>query len=462
MGDNRFWIGGYTSSEYMQGSPWLVAPTDDGAPYLCCKCPCVEAYTIFAFRTISLSGDNHDIRDWCSQSVSVSPMGVQAGTHHICLDNVVLYGLSGVMVAVDMSAGLYEECGRTVVSTETYTESWYEIRIYRIAPAYTCYDEFWQDCFGHCNNLPCDEWDEQTYECTHHRIPDGTYVFDGTHRPWYGYLSNAMSNYGCTQYWYNLAYDRYVPKVDISLATMQMMCTLERDAWDCLQWSTTETCDRMGLYGASLDINGNKTYHTLIWNGEGDMPERTTSANVGWLGSAISSILPLVSEARQTKPSTWRLYGQPYTYNGVLCEDMQVTSQQFCNYDSNYQPSGMKWYWQCVRAVITKPDDAPTDAIGVKVKVTQTLRDYDGSWDGPSQAYTETYTTSELDVTWGTTNYFKVADGLIINASATACYPESTHSNACITPCMVDGHPFPWQEITVKIEAMEYIFASGG
>jgi hypothetical protein len=405
-------------------------------------------------------------------------MGVQAGTHYICLDNVVLYGLSGVMVAVDMSAGLYEECGRTVVSTQMSTESWYEVRIYRIAPVYSCYDEFWAECFGHCNSLPCDEWDEQTYECTHHYIPDGTYVFDGSHRPWYGYLSNAMSNYGCTQYWYNLANKRYVPKVDITFATMQMMCSFTRNAWDCLeshtdtvcvdpdgqggcnQWETITTCVRTGLYAASLNINGNTTYHTLIWDGRGDPPEHTTSANVGWLGSAISSILPLVSEARQTSPSTWSLLAQPYTYNGVLCEDWQVTSQQYCNYDNNYETVGMTWYWQCVRATITKPADAPSDAIGVKVKVTQTLRDYDGSWDGPSQAYTETRTTSELGITWNTEHYFRVADGLTISASATACNPESTHSTACVTPCTVDGHPFPWQEITIKMEAMEYIFAS--
>jgi hypothetical protein len=146
----------------------------------------VEAYTVFAFRTITLLGENHDIRDWCSQYASASPMGVQAGTHYICLDNVLSYGMSGVMVAVNLSAGLYEECGRTVVSTQMpTTESWYEIRIYRIAPVYPCYDEFWAECFGHCDSLPCDEWDEETYECTHHYIPDGTYVFDGSHRPWY-------------------------------------------------------------------------------------------------------------------------------------------------------------------------------------------------------------------------------------------------------------------------------------
>jgi hypothetical protein len=289
-----------------------------------------------------------------------------------------------------------------------------------------------------------------------------------------------MGNYGCTQYWYNLAYRRYVPRVDITFATMQMMCSFNRDAWDCLEshtermcidydeqgecleWDEWEMCDRMGLYAASLSCNDSTTYHTLIWDGNGDMPERTTSANVGWLGSAISSILPIVSAARQTSPSTWGVTSQPYTYNGVLCEDWQASSQQYCNYYYT-EATGMTWYWQCVRAVVAKPADAPSDATGVKVKVTQTLRAYDGSWGGdpidPQPVYTETVYTSEMDLTWGTEYYFRTADGLTVSASATAC-DNGDHSNACVTPCTVDGHSYPWQEITVKIEAIEYIFAS--
>lgn len=446
MGDNRFWIGG--STEQMWESPWLVAPTDGGAPYLCCKCPCVECYTVFAFRIISLLGDDHDIRYWCSQYANAAPMGVQAGTHHICLDNVVLYNLSGVMVEVDLSAGLYEECGRTVVSTQISADvEWHEIRVYRIAPIFPCYDEFWQECFGHCASLPCDEYDQTTGECTHHHIPDGTYVFDGTHRPWYGYLSDAMGSYDCTSYWNNLAYGRYVPRVDIAYETMQMSCTIRRDAWD-----------REGLYAASLSCNGNMTYHTLIWDGQGDMPDRTASANVGWLGSAMSSILPLVSEARQTSPSTWHATSQPYTYDGTLCADWHASSNQYCDYDWQ-EAIGMTWYWQCVRAVVSKPANAPSDATGVKVLVTQTLRDYDGSWyDDQTPNYSETVYVEEMDLTWGTEYYFRTADGLTVNASATAC-DGGDHSNACVTPCTVDGHSYPWQEITVSIEAIEYIFA---
>ena len=482
MGQNRFWIGGYTNIYAPLPMPWLVAVTDDGAPYLCCKCPCVDYYAVFAFRTIELTGTNHSEYNWCSQFANYGIMGVDKN-HQVHLDYIIAMvgvGATSASITIDPNAATYAECGRTTIEVEspTFQSQWYEVRAYRISDKYECYDEFRDECFSHCTNLPCDEYDQTTGECTHHYLPTYAKVFNGQYRPCYGQTSYEMSQYSCLGYWSDIAWYRYIPRFDVEFATMQMNCSFNRDAYDCLEshtericinydeqgncieWNEWEMCDRMGLYAASATIDGSTTYHTLIWDGTGQMPDRTTTANVNWLSSAISSILPMISAAKATAPSTWSTTSTPYQYTGQICKDWDASSNQYCNYYYS-ETTGKTWYWQCVRATLSKPSNAPQDATGIKVRVREVVRDYDGTEDPTTllPSYTETEYVSERDIQWGVAEYFRVADGLTVSASAVAC-GSGDHSNACVTPCDVDGHGFPHQQVHVYLQAMDYLYGN--
>lgn len=466
MGQNRFWIGGETDPP--DSRPWLVA--DDGSPYLCCKCPCVSYYCVLAFKIIPLSGEQHDVYEWCQQYVAESPMGVST-TNSVMLDDVIGFSAysPNVGMSIDPSAGLYEECGRTTFYIEevhmgVLTEYWYEVRAYKISAMYPCYDEFWSECFGHCTNLPCDEWDEQ-WNCTHHYIPDGTYVFDGTKRPYWGRTSNAFGSYGCNTYWYNLAISRLIPYYDIAWQNKKLNAHIQKDAVDCLEsetvvddWSgdTFERCLRWGHYGASCDINGVTNYYNLWWDETGTQPERTTANNVAWLGGALSSIIPTIQAARATSVTTWADMSSS-TSTSLICSQWSALSSVGCSNVAYMEIGEKDWTWQTGSFTLTKPATAPAEATGVKLYIKQTVRTYDGTYDPQTYmpVYTETVYTETRDVTFGVREYLRTADALPITASAEACY-SGTHSPACITPCA----DLPHEEITYDIAGIEYLFSS--
>lgn len=472
MGTNRFWIGGYTQGQG-ESVPWLVA-TSGGNPYLCCRCPCVKYYAILAFRVILLKGANHSDYDWCSQQAYANPVGIDQN-NQVHLDDILYFErpAQGLTITISASAGLYEECGRTVIAItdfwagEEHT-TYYEVRAYFLSAQYPCYDEFRAECFGHCTDLPCDEWDEQTYECTHTYLPDYAKVFNGQKRPCYGNLSVYMSQYGCTSYWYNLAISRYVPDFNIEWGTKRLDVEIQQDAQDCLEsetvtddWTgeTYERCLRWGTYAASLNLNPPNTtsYYTLIWDGTGTQPERTTSANVGWLSSALSSIIPVINSAKASQPSTW-LYTAGSTSSSVLCSSGYASSSVWCNWGSGQVTTGKAWRWQCGTITLTKPSSAHQDATGVKLYIKTTVKEYDGTYTSgpdPEPVYTETVYTETRDVSWGVMEHLRTADGLSVSASAQACY-SGTHSPACITPC--DGAPY--QQVEYEIKAIEYLFGS--
>ena len=489
MGSNRFWIGGYdTDGIIPTQTPWLLAPTAGGAPYLCCRCPCVSYYAVFAFRAILLTGAQHDVLDYCTQSATHRPLGVATdGT--VRLDSLYLgEGVQGAM-AIDPDAGIYDECGRATISTTSVTQEtiYYEVRAYRISQKYACYDEFREACFGHCTSLPCDEYDPQTNECTHHYLPDSAYVFDGTARPWYGRTSSAYSQYGCSSYWESIATSRYWPRITHEWGAKQVSASVVRDAYDCMEsrtmrtcmdwdgqgnciaWDEWEDCVRLGLYAVGCTIDGTTSYYTLIWDGTGTQPERTAARNVAWLQSGLESAVSAITAAKGAQPAAWADSSSTTTYSDRLCSSWSVGSAQYCQM-SYSQAYGKTWLWQAGRFRAVKPSYAPSTATGARIRIKTTVRHYDGTytptedptWQEPN--YTQTVSTETRDMTFGAWEVLTPADGLTVAASATAC-DSGANSAACITPCA----DLPHDEVEYDVSVIDYIYggsssssASGG